>query len=106
MVARRTRTLLETSLAVSLGAALSAGIVAAIVLELCAVPALGATPTPPSMQRGSGEAVQRIDVPTRTKLLFDFHVKLALLKKSAILHELRIKVIYIFNFVVARNDNT
>lgn len=61
MVARRTRTLLETSLAVSLGAALSAGIVAAIVLELCAVPALGATPTPPSMQRGSGEAVQRID---------------------------------------------
>lgn len=61
MVARRARTLFGTSLGWSLGLALSAGIVAVVVLELCAAPALGATPTPPSMQPGVGGAVQRID---------------------------------------------
>ena len=61
MVARRARTLFGTSLGLSLGLALSAGIIAVVVLELCAAPALGATPTPPSLQPGVGGAVQRID---------------------------------------------
>ncbi|MEI6241611.1 MAG: hypothetical protein WCR51_14595, partial [Planctomycetia bacterium] len=61
MVQRRSRRLLGASLGVSLGLALSAGIVAAVILELCVTPALGATPTPPSMPTVGGEAVQRID---------------------------------------------
>ena len=61
MVARRARTLLATPVGLSLGVALSAGIVAAVVIELCATPALGATPTPPSMQRGVGTAIERMD---------------------------------------------
>lgn len=61
MVARHARSPLAPSLGASLGAALAAGIVAAVVLELCATPALGATPTPPSLEPNAGEVIQRID---------------------------------------------